>query len=320
MLLLWQKRPYGWHASTIRLWAIFKLNSISAALDWDKGEIAKTNKSFAILKDNAASVNELNFTSTKAVVNDSPMQVCPQPKIKKTQAEWTARGCVVPKRPMKNSSENEKTKIARKICPVKPAQEHLKCNSQERQNKLEQNSNHQSVKVPSKNRILSLNSVANSCKRKAVQTKINFYIHSIISRVPEEIASLEKRINETFSYVRRHDANILKFDEELETPRCAIIVENYSNVVPKKIKICSTIRKPSRHKKRTGEIETGNFSGWTTEKEKSVVIFPEELEQKFQTVEPQESEIIFETNHFVFEEPKILCYQIESYKECSKVE
>ena len=98
-----------------------------------------------------------------------------------------------------------------------------------------------------------------------------------------------------------------KFDEELETPRSAI-VENYSNIVPKKIKICSTIRKPSRHK-RTSEIETGNFSGWTTEKEKSVII-PEELEQKFQTVEPQESEIIFETNHFVFKEPKISCYQI----------
>ena len=97
----------------------------------------------------------------------------------------------------------------------------------------------------------------------------------------------------------------------METPRNAI-VENYSNVVPKKIKICSTIRKPSRHK-RISEIETGNFSGWTTEKEKSVVI-PEELEQKFQTVEPQESEIIFETNHFVFEEPKI----IESYIECNK--
>ena len=123
------------------------------------------------------------------------------------------------------------------------------------------------------------------------------------------------RINETFSNVRQHDANILKFDEELETLRSAI-VENYSNVVPKKIEICSTIRKPSRHK-RTSEIETGNFSGWTTEKEKSVVI-PEELEQKFQTVEPQESEIIFETNHFVFEEPKISCYQIESYIECNK--
>ena len=68
-----------------------------------------------MLKDNVASVNELNFTSTKAVVNDSP----------KTQAESTARGCVVPKRPMKNSSENEKTKIVQKICPVKPAQEHL---------------------------------------------------------------------------------------------------------------------------------------------------------------------------------------------------
>ena len=199
---------------------------------------------------------------------------------------------------MKNSSENEKTKIAQKFCPVKPAQQHLKCNSQERQNKLEQNSNHQSVKVPSENRILSLNSVANSCKRKAVQTKINAmgvtenkhfwisFIHSSIPRVREEIG---------------------KFDEELETPRSAI-VENYSNVVPKKIEICSTIRKPSRHK-RTSEIETGNFSGWTTEKEKSVVI-PEELEQKFQTVEPQESEIIFETNHFVFEEPKISCYQI----------
>ena len=100
---------------------------------------------------------------------------------------------------------------------------------------------------------------------------------------------------------------LVKFDEVLETPRSAI-VENYSNVVPKKIEICSTIRKLSRHK-RTTEIATGNFSGWTTEKEKSVVI-PEELEQKFQIVEPQESEIIFETNHFVFEEPKISCYQI----------
>ena len=99
----------------------------------------------------------------------------------------------------------------------------------------------------------------------------------------------------------------MKYDEELERPK-SDIVESYSDIVPKKIKICFTIRKPSRHNKRTGEIETGNFSGWTTEKEKSVVIFPEELEQKFQTVEPQESEIIFETNHFVFEEPKILCY------------
>ena len=135
-------------------------------------------------------------------------------------------------------------------------------------------------------------------------------IHSSIPLVREEIGSLEKRINETFSNVRQHDANILKFDEELETPRSAI-VENYSvtNVVPKKIKICSTIRKPSRHK-RTSEIETGNLSSWTTEREKSVVI-PEELEQKFQTVEPQESEIIFETNHFVFEGLKISCYQIE---------
>ena len=124
-------------------------------------------------------------------------------KITKTQAEWTARGSVVPKRPMKNSSENEKTKIALKFCPLKPAQDHLKCNSQERQNKLEQNSNHQSVKVPSEKRIFSLNSVANSCKRKAVQTKINAmsitennhfsYVHSIILRVREEIGSLENK-------------------------------------------------------------------------------------------------------------------------------
>ena len=96
------------------------------------------------------------------------------------------------------------------------------------------------------------------------------YIHSSIPRVREEIGSLEKRINETFSNVRQHDPNILKFDEELETPRSAI-VENYSNVVPKKIKLCSTIRKPSRHK-QTSEIETGNFSGWTTEKEESVFL------------------------------------------------
>ena len=154
---------------------------------------------------------------------------------------------------------------------------------------------------------------------RATQNKHFSYIHSSIPRVREEIGSLEKRINETFSNVGQHDANILKYDEELERPK-SDIVESYSDIVPKKIKICFTIRKPSRHNKRTGEIETGNFSGWTTEKEKSVVIFPEELEQKFQTVEPQESEIIFETNHFVFEEPKILCYQIESYKECSKVE
>ena len=150
------------------------------------------------------------------------------------------------------------------------------------------------------------------------QNKHFSYIHSSIPLVREENGSLEKRINETSSNVRQHDANILKFDEELETPR-SDIAENYSDVVPKKNKICFTIRKPSRHNKRTGEIETGNFSGWTTEKEKSVVI-PEELEQELQTVEPQETKIIFETNHFVFEEPKISCYQIESYIECNKVE
>ena len=99
------------------------------------------------------------------------MQVCPQPKIKKTQVEWTACVSVVPKRPMKDSSENEETEIALKFCPVKPAQEQLKCNSQERQNEPEPNSYHQSVKVPSENRISLLNSVANSCKRKAVQNK-----------------------------------------------------------------------------------------------------------------------------------------------------
>ena len=31
---------------------------------------------------------------------------------------------------MKDSSENEETEIALKFCPVKPAQEHLKCNSE----------------------------------------------------------------------------------------------------------------------------------------------------------------------------------------------
>ena len=77
-----------------------------------------------------------------------------------------------------------------------------------------------------------------------------------------------------------HDANILKFDEELETPR-STIVENNNNNNNNYSNVCSTIRKPSRHK-QTSEIETGNFSGWKTEKEESVVI-PEELEQKFET-------------------------------------
>ena len=53
------------------------------------------------------------------------MQVCSQPKIKKAQVEWTARVSVVPKTPMKNSSENEETEIALKLCPLKPWQEHL---------------------------------------------------------------------------------------------------------------------------------------------------------------------------------------------------
>ena len=106
-----------------------------------------------------------------------------------------------------------------------------------------------------------------------------------------------------------HDANILKFDEELGTPRSAIVENNNNN--NNYSSVCSTIRKPSRHK-QTSKIETGNFSGWKTEKEESVVI-PEEPEQNFQTVELQESEIIFETNHFVFEESKISCYQIQSY-------
>ena len=110
---------------------------------------------------------------------------------------------------------------------------------------------------------------------RATQNKHFSYIHSSIPRVREEIGSLEKRINETFSNVGQHDANILKYDEELERPK-SDIVESYSDIVPKKIKICFTIRKPSRHNKRTGEIETGNFSGWITKKEKSVVI-PEQL-------------------------------------------
>ena len=101
------------------------------------------------------------------------------------------------------------------------------------------------------------------------------YIHSSIPRVREEIGSLDKRINETFSNVRQHDANILKFDEELETPR-STIVENNNNNNNNYSNVCSTIRNPSRHK-RTAEIETENVSGWTTEKEKSVVI-PENLE------------------------------------------
>ena len=48
------------------------------------------------------------------------MQVCSQPKIKKAQVEWTARVSVVPNTPMKNSSENEETEIALKLCPLKP--------------------------------------------------------------------------------------------------------------------------------------------------------------------------------------------------------
>jgi len=168
---------------------------------------------------------------------------------------------------MKNSSENEKTKIGLKFCPVKPAQEHLKCNSQKRQNRLEQNSNHQSAKVTSENIILSLNSVANPCKRKAVQTKINAvsvtenklnfsYVYSSIFLVRDEIGSLEKQKNKNFSSGRKRN-DILKFNEELEKPRSAL-VENYSDVVPKKLKICSTMRKLSRHK-RASEMETGNF-------------------------------------------------------------
>ena len=49
------------------------------------------------------------------------------------------------------------------------------------------------------------------------------YIHSSIPRVREEIGSLEKRRNETFCNERQHDANILKFDEDLETLRLSLI-------------------------------------------------------------------------------------------------
>ena len=73
---------------------------------------------------------------------------------------------------------------------------------------------------------------------RATQNKHFSYIHSSIPLVREENGSLEKRINETSSNVRQHDANILKFDEELETPR-SDIVENYSDVVPKKNKFVS---------------------------------------------------------------------------------
>ena len=90
-----------------------------------------------------------------------------------------------------------------------------------------------------------------------------------------------------------HDANILKFDEELETPR-STTVENNNNNNNNYSNVCSTIRKPSRHK-QTSEIETGNFSGWKTEKEESVVI-PEELEQKFETKLSSKQIILFLRN------------------------
>ena len=55
---------------------------------------------------------------------------------------------------------------------------------------------------------------------RATQNKHFSYIHSSIPRVREEIGSLEKRINETFSNVGQHDANILKYDEELMKMLC----------------------------------------------------------------------------------------------------
>ena len=79
-------------------------------------------------------------------------------KLRKPKLNGLRVGLLSRRDPRKTPVRMKKTKSALKFCPLKPAQELLKCN---RQNKLEQNSNYQSMKVPPDNRILSLNSVAN---------------------------------------------------------------------------------------------------------------------------------------------------------------
>ena len=49
--------------------------------------------------------------------------------------------------------------------------------------------------------------------------------------------------------------------------------------------------------------------------EDTVLTFEEKC---FQTVQLQESEITFETNHIVFEEPSVLCYQVSVENEISR--
>ena len=79
--------------------------------------------------------------------------------------------------------------------------------------------------------------------------------------VREEIDVSAKQISSKFSDMRNHnDEDILKFDEEMESPSSAII-KNYANCVPKKSKICSAADNFSRHG-QTDKNRIGKASDW----------------------------------------------------------
>ena len=244
----------------------------------------------------------------------------PQPQ-KKRQTESTARESAVPNRPMKIVSE-DLTESELTVCSTRTWRECNRNGKERRLNTIKREANHQSMPINSRKGSLSLNSAENQPNHKAVQAEINVMnvsdsVHCFRDtndlRVREEIDIFEKQISSKFSDVVRHnDENILKFDEKLKTPSSAVI-ENYLNVTPKeKSEICSDIENISQQNSKNRIVKPSDRK---FEIEDTVLTFEEKC---FQTLQSQESEITFETNHIVFEEPCVLCNQVSVESEISR--
>ena len=209
------------------------------------------------------------------------------------------------------------------VCSARTWRECNRNGKERRLNTIKREANHQSMPINSGKGSLSLNSAENQPNHKAVQAEINamnvsdsvhYFRGTNDLRVREEIDIFEKQISNKFSDVVRHnDKNILKFDEKLKTPSSAVI-ENYLNVTPKeKSEICSDIENISQQNSKTDRIVKPSDRKFKIEG--TVLTFEEKC---FQTVQLQESEITFETNHIVFEEPSVLCSQVSVENEISR--
>ena len=194
--------------------------------------------------------------------------------------------------------------------------------SRQRQTKKRED-NIQPIIVNLENSSSSLHSAADSRRRGAVQAEIDAVsVSDGVNRfngtnklpVREEIDISAKQISSKFSDMGNHnDEDILKFDEEMETPSSAII-KNYANCVPKKSKICSAAGNFSRHG-QTDKNRIGKASDWKAKPRYTEMTSEDEVELSFQTVNSQGNEIAFETRHIVFEEPSISCYHVTTQGE-----